>query len=178
VVDRALEQARLDTGAGDPLLDVLHEHVHHRVGHLGTDDGVERGAARAEEEGHLVVGVEPRGDDDVQVHLLGDPLDARDVTAQADDRRVDDRPHAALGELGELAHRVGDPLVLAAPLLGVVLLDVGSEHEDVLVHERGAELGGVDGAAHGLDRGHVASSSGLLRQQVPVLLREGVPVRS
>ena len=40
---------------------------------------------------------------------------------------------------------VGDPRVLVAPLLRVVLLHVGGQHEDVLVHVRPAELGGVDG---------------------------------
>jgi hypothetical protein len=46
---------------------------------------------------------------------------------------------------------VGDAGVLVTPVLGEVLLDLGGEHEDVLVHVRATEVGGVDGAPDGLD---------------------------
>ena len=132
-----------------------HEHVHHRVGHLGAERLVQRGAAVVEEERHAVVGVQAGGDDDVELgHLLGDPLDPRQVTAQADHGRVDDRADALGGQRAQLGHRVGDPGVLAAPLGGVVLLHVRGEHEDVLVHVGRPEVGGVDRAADGGDLGH------------------------
>jgi hypothetical protein len=107
-----------------------------------------------EVERHVVVGVEAGGHHDVQRHLCGDPLDARHVATQADHRGVDDGPHPGVVGLLQLLHGVGDPVVLAAPLRRVVLLHVGGEHEDVLVHQRDAEVGGVDGSPGGLDGRH------------------------
>ena len=49
------------------------------------------------------------------------------------------------------ADGVGDALVLVSPFVGVVLLHVGGQHEDVLVHEYLAEAGGGDRAANRLD---------------------------
>jgi hypothetical protein len=36
----------------------------------------------------------------------------------------------------------------------VAVLDLVVEHEHVLVHEGGTQIGGVDRASHGLDGGH------------------------
>jgi hypothetical protein len=157
VVDRALEEPGPHARAGDAVLDVPHEHVHHRVGDLCTDRRVQGRAAVVEEERDLVVGVAARRHDDVEVDLLGDPLDPGDVAPQTDHGGVDDRPDARRGELVQLLHRVRHAVVLVPPLLGVVLLDVGAEHEHVLVHQRLAELGGVDGTTDGLDLGHCSS---------------------
>jgi hypothetical protein len=96
-------------------------------------------------------------DHDVEIDLLGHALDARDVAPQADNGRVDDRADAGGGQRGELRDGVRDPRVLAAPLVRIVLLHVGRQHEDVLVHEHLAERGGVDGAGHGLDLRHCSS---------------------
>src|SRR5207245_10757511 len=84
-VDRALEHPRTDAiRARDALGDVPHEHVDHRL--RPADDG----PTEAEVPRDLVVGIDTRGDDDVDVDLLGDAHDARDITAQADDGQVDD----------------------------------------------------------------------------------------
>ena len=57
------------------------------------------------------------------------------------------------GQCLELLHRVRHPLVLAPPLGRVVLLDVGVEDEDVLVHVGPAEVGGVHRATDRLTVG-------------------------
>ena len=160
LVDGALEHAGPDPGAGDALGDVAHEHVHHRVGHLGAERLVQRRAAVVEEKRHAVVGVQAGGDDDVELgHLLGDPLDPRQVTAQADHGRIDDRADALGGQRAQLGHRVRDPFVLAAPLARVVLLDVRGEHEDVLMHVGRPEVGDLHRAADGRDLAHSARNS-------------------
>jgi hypothetical protein len=146
LVDRALEHARPDAGAGDALGDVADEEVGHRLLR-----------AAGEEERHLVERVDAGGDHDVEVgNLLGDPLDPADVSALADHGDVDDRVDAVLGQLAQLADGVGDAPVLLAPLVGIVLLDVGRHHEDVLVHEHPAELGGLDRAPRRLDVCHTS----------------------
>ena len=75
--DGALEHARPEPGAGDPLGDVAHKHVHHRVGHLGAEHRVQRRAAEGEEQRDSVPGVHAGGRDDVEFgHLICDALDA------------------------------------------------------------------------------------------------------
>ena len=108
--------------------------------------------AAPEEHRHLVERVAAGGDDDVQAgHLFGYPLDAGDVAALADHGDVDDRADPVLGEFAQARDGVGDAGVLVAPFFGVVPLHVGGQHEDVLVHQRAAEGGGVHRAEHRLD---------------------------
>jgi hypothetical protein len=103
-----------------------------------------------EEEGDVAVGVQAGGDDDVQLgHLLRDPLDPRDVPAEADHGGIDDGGDPLGGERPQLFGRVGDAGLVAPPLLRVVLLHVGGEGEDVLVHVGRAQFGAADRAPHG-----------------------------
>ena len=71
---------------------------------------------------------------------------------------IDDRLDAAVAQPRSFCDRVGDAHLLVpvarAPEVAVVLQRLGVEDEDVLVHERRAELGDVDGAADGLDGAH------------------------
>ena len=55
------------------------------------------------------------------------------------------------GQLAQAADGVGHAIVLVAPFLWVVLLHLGGEHEDVLVHEYLAEAGRPHRAARRLD---------------------------
>jgi hypothetical protein len=92
------------------------------------------------------------GHHDVQLrHLIGAPLDPLDVPALADDGDVDDRVDAVGRQFAQAADGVGDSLLLVAPFLGIVLLDLGGHHEDVLVHQHAAEVGDADPAARGLN---------------------------
>jgi hypothetical protein len=156
-VDGALQERGPDAGAGDAVGDVAHEHVHHGIRHGRAERGVEGRTAVMEEERDVFIRVAAGGDDDVEVDLLGNPLDPRDVPAQTDDGRVDDGGDPGGRQGGELGDGVGDPVVLTPPLLGVVLLHVRGQHENVLVHEHLAQLGGVDGAGHGGDLRHCSS---------------------
>ena len=104
------------------------------------------GPAVVEVHRHVVVGVEAGGDDDVDVGGRGDARDAGDVAAEPDHRQVDDGVDAAGLELVEAVDRVGLPLVLVAPGFGIVVDDLGGQDEDVFVHQRHAEVGGVDGS--------------------------------
>jgi hypothetical protein len=115
---------------------------------IGSGPGrIERRAAEAEEVRHRLVGVDAGGDHDVEVDLLVDALDAWDEPTQSDHGRVDDGVDAEALEFGQPRDRVGDALLLV-PLVRVVLLDVGGEHEDVLVHEGRAQRGRVDLTSH------------------------------
>ncbi len=84
-LDGALEECRLDAGVVDALADLAHEQL---------DDRVVR--AVREEAGQLEEGVDAGRDDDVEIDLGVDPLDARDVAAErtrcASDRRASAMP--------------------------------------------------------------------------------------
>ena len=71
---------------------------------------------------------------------------------------IDQRADATGAQPSQLLDRVGDAHLLVpvalAPGVAVVLPGLGVEHEDVLVHERRAEVGDVDGSAYGLDAAH------------------------
>ena len=45
---------------------------------------------------------------------------------------------------------IGHPLLLVTPGIGIVQRDFGGHDEDVLVHERDAQIGGIDGSASGI----------------------------
>ena len=70
-------------------------------------------------------------------------------------RRVDERLDAAVAQPPQLRDRVGDAHLLVpvalAPDVAEVHERLGIEHEHVLVHQRRAEIGELDGAANGLD---------------------------
>jgi hypothetical protein len=89
--------------------------------------------------------------DDVDVRLLVDPLHARDVAAQAHHGRVGDAVDAGVLERLQLPHRIRDPVLFVPPLVPVVLHHIRGEHEDVLVHQRGAQPIHGHRAAHRLD---------------------------
>ena len=107
-----------------------------------------------EVEGHAVVGIDPGGDDDVEVDLSREFLDPRDVAPEADHGGVDDRVEAGLLELGQLGDRVGD-LSLLVPLV-VVLLHIRSQNEDVLMHQGAAQVRRVNRTASRLYLCHAA----------------------
>ena len=142
-VGGALQDRGLDPGVGDAVLDVADEHLGHdlRAAERGT------GAQVVEVHRQVVEGVEAGGHHDVQLGGRGDPGDARKVAAEADHREIDDGVHPARLQLVEPRDGVGLPFGAVAPPLRVVLHDLGGHHEDVLVHQRDAEIGGVDGAA-------------------------------
>jgi hypothetical protein len=102
--------------------------------------------------GQFGVRVQAGGDDDVQVDLGRDALDARDVPAKPPHRGVDDGPDSLGPQRAQPLDGVGDPGFLVPPrALAVVLHMFGGQHEDVLVHQRRAEVVHVDRT---LDRLH------------------------
>ena len=104
-----------------------------------------------EAERDVVVGVKAGRHNDVQLGGRRHPGDPRDVAAQPDDGEVDDGVHTAGLQLVEPVDGVGHPLVLVAPGFGIVQRDFGGHDEHVLVHERDAEIGGIDGSASGIE---------------------------
>jgi hypothetical protein len=151
-IDGALEERRAHTGVGDAFGEVFDEHADHRVRH------VEQGprSLKVQVQRHVVVRVDPGGHNDVDVGPLVDPLHAGNIASETDHGGIDDRVDAGLVQGVQLGDRVGDSGVLV-PQLRIVLADLLTEHEDVLVHEHAAEVGGVDGSAHGGDFDHGTS---------------------
>ncbi len=126
-----LEDPGLDVGAADALLDLANEHPRQLI---GRDAG--------EETRHVQP---PSG--------AGDDLDARppgglgqqlDIPSQVERGRIDERVDSVfLGRRkpgGHALHGIG------AEKLRVVAVDPGRPDHDVLVHEREAEIGSVEGA--------------------------------
>ena len=105
----------------------------------------------------LVVRVEARRGDDLQVGAGGHLLDARDVAAEPEHGGVEDRVDPELLELLEIPLRLSDAGVLVPVLIvDPVLL---AEHEDMLVDERPSEVRAVDRSRHRLHLCHTVSSS-------------------
>jgi hypothetical protein len=99
---------------------------------------------------YVVVGVQPRRDDDVQVGGRGNTGDPWDVAAQPDHGEVDDGVDAARLQLVEPIDGIGHPFVFVAPCLRVVQRDFRGHDEHVLVHERDADVGGIDWSLSGI----------------------------
>ena len=155
----ALEKRRLDSGVVDPDLDLTDEDLRDRLGR-----------PVAEEVRQLEERVDARGDDDVEIDLGVDALDPVNVATEPGGGRVDERRDPRLADGAQLLDRVGDAHLLVpvalAPQVCVVEIRLGLHHEDVLVHQRGAELGGVDRATDCLDGAHgslrlLSGSSGM-----------------
>ena len=172
----ALEDAGSDARAGDPVAGVGDEQLVELV-----DAAPEGTAPVVEVVGELVVGVEAGGHHDVDVHLVGHPFHELDVTAEPDDGEVDDGADARLVEFPQPFDGLRDA-GLGIPPGGPVLLDLRRQDEDVLVHERGPELLGVDRPASGHDGGHgdqLPPGAGALDgepQQDPALFLHGTAV--
>ena len=81
LLDGALEERRPDAGVVDSLADLADEQLGDRLG-----------AAVVEEVRQLEERVDAGSDDDVQVDLGVDALDARDAAAEARGGRIDERP--------------------------------------------------------------------------------------
>src|SRR5450755_186538 len=150
---RAIGGAFQDAGAharvGNALTNLSNEYLDHRLG--PTHDGA--WAAKVKEHRHVVVGVDAGCHDDVDFgHHIGDRLDPRYVAAQSDDSQVDQRVDAFALELSQFGDGTGS-LGRLVPLLGR-LLDVGAEHDDVLVHQGGPQSRPVNRPLDGVDLGH------------------------
>ena len=146
LVGGALEDAGLDAGVGDSLLDVADEHVGHDLRAAQHPAG----ALVVEAEWNVVVGVQASRHDDVQVGGRGDTGDARDVAAQSDHGEVDDGVDAARLQFVEPIDGIGHPFVFVSPCLRVVHRDLGGHDEHVFVHERDAEISGIDRSLSGI----------------------------
>src|SRR5437660_8786698 len=81
----ALENSSLDAGVRDALLNVLQEHLYHRLGSFERCAG----SAKMEVERDVVVGVNSGRDDDVDGCLPSHSLDAWNVAAKTDHGEVD-----------------------------------------------------------------------------------------
>ena len=152
-VGGALQDPRSYAGSADPLLDLPNEEVDHGFG--SAQDGA--GPTEVEVHRDLVVRVDPGRRDDVDLgNLRGDRRDARDVAAQADDGQVDERVDPVRLQLPQLGN--GTRLLCGlVPLVGR-LLDLGAQHEDVLVHQGATEATAIDRAEDRVDLGHLLPS--------------------
>ena len=133
--DAHLRMPARTAGLADALADLADEDVDHRLG------PAENGPRTLEVEVHrdFVVGVDTGGHDDVDLrHLFGDGRHPRDVATQSDHGEVDQRVDPVVLELAQLRHGAG-LLGRLVPLLRR-LLDLGAQHEDVLVHQGAPEV--------------------------------------
>ena len=133
----AFQERRLDARVIDTFAQLPHEEL---------DDRIVRPIGQ--EARQLEEGVDPGCDHDVEVDLGVDPLDARDVPAEAERRGVDESLDAAVAQPLQLRDRVGNPHLLVpvarAPDVAEVDERLRVEHEHVLVHQRRAEVDEVD----------------------------------
>lgn len=135
VLDRAFEEGRLDAGVGEALGELADEQVGHALG--AAEQGA--GPVVAEVVRHFRQCVEAGRDDDVEVDARVDRCDASNVTAEADDGRIDDRGHSRLCQRGQPGDRVVYAQLLV-PVLRDALAQFLAEDEDVFVHQDGAQI--------------------------------------
>ncbi len=166
---RLVGAAFQDTGfrvrARNAFADVLDEHVHHDFPAFEC----RARAAEVKEERDIVVGVDPGGDYDVQFRPGRHALDARNITSKAHHGEIHDGLHAARMQLIHAHDSVLDALFFVAPGLRIILHDLGGQHEDVLVHQRDAELPGIDRSANCLYSAHISALCQLYSTRVPVM---------
>jgi hypothetical protein len=144
LLDCALQESGLDAGVVDPLADLPDEELGDRLD-----------TAVAEEVRQLEKRVDTGCDDDVEVDLGVDPLDAWDIATEAERRRVDERLDPGCSDGPQRLDRVGDANLLVPvarpPDVAVVLQRLLLEDEDVLVHQRPPEAARLDRPTNGLD---------------------------
>ncbi|GAA1553799.1 hypothetical protein GCM10009762_28160 [Dermacoccus barathri] len=151
LLDGALEERCTHTRVTDALAQILEEELGHRL--RAAEQSV--GSGVVELEGDVVVRVDARGHDDVEVGAFGHLLDARDVSTQPQYGGVHDGVDAESLEFLELADGLGNlGLFVPFAVIDAVLL---AEHEDVLVDERGAEVTRIHDPLDGLDISHRSS---------------------
>ena len=138
-----------------PSVDVADEHVGHDLG------AVEQRSRSAEVEvhRHVVVGVEPGGDDDVDVGGRGDAGDARDVAPRP--ITVRSTMLSTPRDLSSLRRSIASASRFASSpeTSGWLSLISGGQHEDVFVHQRHAEVGGIDLSSNGIELRHPADAT-------------------
>ena len=126
---------------GDALRDVADEQLGHRVDAVGAEVALRHPPHAG-------------GDDDVHARAAGNADDQVDVARR--DRRVVRSTSAADAAAVEIGHLpLGDVEDgVAVPEVRPVLLHAGRARDDVLVHQRWSQLGGVHGSAGSLHRCH------------------------
>ena len=146
-IGRALDDGGLDAGVGNTVDDVANEVGGHRVdcARLGNPSQVIMG--------EFVEGIQPGCDHDVQVDLGCDPRYARDVAAKPDRGGIQNGVDPGLLEFVEPGDGVRNTNLLIAPLVWVVLLNLGGDHEDMFVHQNSAKVRGFDRPGRGFDCG-------------------------
>ena len=146
VARRELDDPRPDAGRPDPLLDL--EQV--QLGHL-----FRRAHAPVVRQAGFFL-VETGRAHDLHPRPLGDLCHQLGVAPHLDRARIDERLHAVLFELLHPLRRHRERIG-ARPRAGRVELIARIREQDVLVHERPAELRSVDGSEHRLDERHIPS---------------------
>src|SRR5882672_5332238 len=157
LIGGALEDARSHAGVRDATLDVSDKHF----GNQFRPAQQSSRPAIVKEEWHVVIRVDSRRHDDLNSRLLGDLLDAGNVTAQTDYSEVNYGIHSTRLQLIQSRHCVGDALFLNAPVLRIVFRNLLIEYEHVLMHQRRAQLRRVDRTADSLDLCHDRNSSAM-----------------
>jgi hypothetical protein len=157
-VNCAFQESCSYTSAGNAAFDVANKKVDHGVGNFRCEGLVERRSTMMEEERHVLVGVATSRHNDVEFgDLCRHLLHARKVTSETHHCWIDDRLYARGTERRQLFDGVTNAVVLVAPLVGIVLLDVSGQYKDVFVDVGPSEGRRVDGSIDGLNRGHNAS---------------------
>ena len=91
--------------------------------------------------GDVIVRINAGCDDGLHRSFFGYLLDAWDGAAQTDGSEIHHALDPVSGEFIEPCSGVVDAFLLIPPRLGVIVHDFRRKDEDVLVHERDAELG-------------------------------------
>src|SRR6478672_13445318 len=144
LVSGALQYAGSYTCVRDAFIDIAHEHFHHEFGTAQHGTGpTEMKIVR-----RIVIGIDPRGNDDIDFCLLRDLLDAWNVAPKANHREIDNGIHAFCLKLVQALYGVPDSLLFGAPVFGIVLKYLRVEHEHMLVHQRGAQMAGINGTSN------------------------------
>src|SRR6266550_5791292 len=107
LIRSAFEDGCLNASAGNALFDVINKHVDH---HLGPAECGSR-PLKVKVHRHVVVGIDPGSNKDIDIGLCCDSLDSRDVAAQSDYGQINYGINASRFELTESCDCVAESLV-------------------------------------------------------------------
>jgi hypothetical protein len=160
LIGGALEYPRFHSSIGNARLNVSNKHF----GNQFRPAQQSAGTAIVEEKRHVVIRIDSRRNDDLDLSLLGDPLNAREITAQPDHSEVNNCIHTARFQLIQSHRRICNALFLSTPACRIVVRDLRVQDEHVLMHQGGAQMRRVDRAANCLDVGHGPKISAMCPQ--------------
>ena len=114
----------------NPCLKIPHEHPGDKL--RTAQHGARPAVVKIKRK--IAISINAGGHDDAQFGRAGDALDPRNIASQPKHGQIDDRVDAARLQLVHPRDGVRNTLLFVAPFFRIVVLNIGIEYENVLMH--------------------------------------------